>query len=389
MATLVGVAIEALVVRAAYRNEGRMAFVEHAWDGLQIERVVDALRSSIGKTRGIVLSVGLGFLEVAKPALPTMPDGDRRRVLLRDADRYFPMEGALAIGCTGSGGLAFATSSEQLQRWTRAFEEWAPVRAVVAGPDAIAAGITSSGSFVVDAGADEQGLLQLVNGEVREARRIPLHTASVVAAGATSLLTAGSESAPGKYSAALGALSFAHVPLEMMLLDAGLESSLRSARTRRRWMSYGVAALALLVVGAATSNRRDETLRATQHAVDSLQTVAVPGLASKARLNQLNEEATILSAHAAPANDPLHVLATISASLPRDAFVQRLEWDGREWRLDGSVNQAASVVPHLDSARLFSSVRVLGASTRFRDGPRMRESFSVAFQVKGDSIAQR
>ena len=382
-------ALEASVVRAAYREKGHLAFVEHAWDGLAIERVVDALRSMIGNTGGIVLSVGLGFLEVAKPELPKMADDDRRRVLLRDADRYFPIEGALAIGSAGSGGLAFATSSEQLQRWTRAFEEWAPVRAVVAGPDAVAAVILTSGSFVVDAGADEQGLLQLVQGEVHEARRVPLHTASVVGKSATSLLTADTESTPGKYSAAVGALSFANAPLDLMLLDAGLEGSLRSARTRRRWMSYVVAALALLAVGVATSNRRDATLRATQHAVDSLQTVAVPGLAAKARLNQLNEEVTILAAHTASANDPLHVLATISASLPRDAFVQRLEWDGREWRLDGSVNQAASVVPHLDSARLFSSVRVLGASTRFRDGARMRESFSVAFQVRGDSVAKR
>ena len=387
MATLVGVAIEVAVVRAVFRDAGQMAFVEHEWDGVNIEPFVDILRSTIGNAGGVVLAVGLGFLEIAKPELPAMADGDRRRVLLRDADRYFPLEGTLAIA--GSKSLAFATSSETLQRWTRAFEEWAPVRAVVAGPDAIAAVVATSGSFVVDAGAGEQGVLQLVSGQVRDARRVALPAASSVSKAAISLLVERTESAPGKYSAALGALALANAPLEVMLLDAPLEGSLRSARARRRWLSYAAAALALLAVGAAASNRREATLRATQHAVDSLQLLAAPGLASKARLSQLNEEAKILSARAVPANDPLRVLATISESLPRDAFVQRLEWDGREWRLDGSVNQAASVVPHLDSARMFSGVRVLGASTRFRDGARMRESFSVAFQVKAESVARR
>jgi len=389
MATVVGVALEATVVRAAFRDQGQMAFVEQTWDALALEPFVDLLRAALGSAGGIVLAVGLGFLEVTKPELPSMADGDRRRVLLRDADRYFPIEGALAIGSAGSGSLAFATSSEQLQRWIRAFEDWAPVVAVVAGPDAIASVVSASGTFLVDAGVDEQGLLQIEDGAVREARRVPRHASVAVGKGATSLLTDGTEAAPGKFSAALGALSFANAPLGVMLLDASLEGSLRSARTRRQWLSYGLAAFALLALGVAVNNRRDASLRATQHAVDSLQTLAAPGLASKARLGQLNEEASILSARTAPGTDPLHVLAAISEALPGDAFVQRLEWDGREWRLDGSVSQAASVVPHLDSARVFSSVRVLGASTRFRDGARMRESFSVAFQVKGDSIARR
>ena len=394
MPKVVGIALETAVVRAAYRDGPRTVFVEQGWDALAPERTVDALRAEIGNVGSIVLAIGLGFLEVARPELPAMPDAVRRRVLLRDADRYFPLEGALAIGTAASTGLAFATTSEQLQRWTRAFEEWAPVRAIVTGPDAIATTVSTAGSFLVDAGIDERGVLQISNNRVLEARRVPFYTTgdstpASAEKGTTSLLTDGTEAAPAKYSAAVGALSFANAPLRIMLLDAALETALRSRRARRQWISYAAAALALLALSWSVDNRRDATLHATQHAVDSLRALAAPGLASRVRLAQLEEERKVLSAQRASAGDPLHVLAGISEALPQDAFVQRLEWDGKEWRLDGSVNSAASVVPHLESARMFSSVRVLGASTRFRDGARMRESFSVAFQAKGDSVARR
>ena len=389
MATIVGVALEATVVRAVFQKNGRSAFVEQPWDSLSPERAVDLLRAEIQNAQAIVLSVGLGFLEIATPELPDMDGDTRRRVLMRDADRYFPIEGSLAIAGSQSGAPAYATHSEQLQRWVRAFEEWAPVRAVVAAPEAIASVITTSGLFIVDAGAGERGLLQLANGKVVDARRVPAHAASTVANADSSLLLTGTALAPGKYSAAVGALRFVEAPLEAMLLDTPLEETLRATRTRRRLISYAVAALALVAIGFSANSRRAATLRATQHAVDSLQVLAAPGLAAKTRLTQLNVEANILAARVHAANDPLHVLATLSESLPRDAFVQRLEWDGKEWRLDGSVNQAASLVPRLDSARIFTNVRVLGASTRFRDGARMRESFSVAFQVKGDAVAGR
>ena len=255
MAPIVGVALEVSVVRAAYRNGGRVVLVEHAWDSLAPERVVDALRAEIGTAQSIVLSVGLGFLEVAKPELPSMADGDRRRVLLRDADRYFPLDGALAIASAHSGGLAFATTSDQLQRWVRAFEEWAPVRGVISAPDAIAAVVSSSGTFVIDAGADEQGVLQLTSGEVREARRVPLHASAAATNGATSLLATGTDASPGKHSAALGALQFADAPLEAMLLDAPLENALRSSRVRRSWISYAVAAIAFVALAFAANSR--------------------------------------------------------------------------------------------------------------------------------------
>jgi len=149
-----------------------------------------------------------------------------------------------------------------------------------------------------------------------------------------------------------------------------------------------MAALAVIAMGFAIDARRENTLRKTQAAVDSLTALATPGRAAQQRLADLDREAQLLQ-RARQSSDPLGVLAGLSALLPPDAFVDRLSWDGNEWRIDGSTDRAAAIVPGLDSASVFLDVRVLAASTRFRDGSRMRESFSVAFKLKGANVASR
>jgi hypothetical protein len=44
--------------------------------------------------------------------------------------------------------------------------------------------------------------------------------------------------------------------------------------------------------------------------------------------------------------------------------------------------RAAALVPHLDRNGHFEDVRMLSASSRFRDGPRTRETFSIALRVR-------
>lgn len=437
----IGVALEGNVVRVAAATRGNLHQSEFAWDSNSPEHLVDQLRTTFGSVSGIALSVGLAFLEIAKPELPPMSPDNMHRVLRRDADRYFPIESAAAVGGPYEGGVAYATSSEWLHRVVRALETWGPVRAIVPAPNAIAlmagrkfvsggtvvgptgkpVGLPSSTtvvssttkenpqqlmrrSFVIDAASDEFGLLQLQNGVVTGARRIPKMVGLQSADGAFYLdqgsMSTGSTKvhgvhangkpiASGAFAAAIGALDLVNAPLSAMLLDASIEQSLGSRRVQRQWFSYAALAAAVLLLAASVNARRTNTLRATQHAVDSLAQLAIPGLASQKQLAQLNEELRVLTARDGASRDPLSVVATLSLALPADAFVERIAWDGSEWRIDGSANQAASVVPHLDSARTFTDVRVLSASTRFRDGARMRESFAVAFKVRGDSSGRR
>ena len=76
------------------------------------------------------------------------------------------------------------------------------------------------------------------------------------------------------------------------------------------------------------------------------------------------------------------VLARLGGVLPRDAFVQRLDWDGTVWRIDGSATNAPAIVPMLDGDSMFADVRIVAATTRFMDMGKQRESFSISFQTR-------
>ncbi|MGV3711300.1 MAG: PilN domain-containing protein [Gemmatimonas sp.] len=385
----VGVALEYGLARVCYLEGGREVTSEHAWDGREPARLVDALSADIGRVSGIALSIGLGFLEIARPELPSMAADDRRRVLTRDADRYFPLQGAVAVAAATAGGFAYAMPAVELHRIVHAFEEWAPVRAVVAAPDAVGKVTANSITIAVDAGEGERGFISIVNGNVTEVRR------TFASAPGHSSPTSPTEQARAsdRYLTARGALGFVDGPLSTMLLDSTIEQELQSMRTRRSWWSVALAAAACIALVLSLDARRDATLRSTVRAADSVSALAAPALAVRARLDQLDRERALLGKKQPIASDPLAVLAALSKALPSDAFVQRIEWDGTEWKLEGSANQAADIVPSLDGVGAFTAVRVLSASTRFRDGDRMRESFSVAFRasdaVRGDSSGRR
>lgn len=416
MAEIIGLAIENDVVRTVTRRRDRFACAEFAWNGQQPELTVAALREEYGGVGGVCIAIGLGALEIARPDLPPMSQQAARRVLLRDADRYFPTDEPLAV--SHAGALAFATPANALQRWVRAFEQWAPVRAVVAAPDAIAAAIganavaeraVSERALTIEAARDERGVLRVRDGVPIEVRRVRNTSAEAAATGTAvdsvrrkavpsrsgnddatdTAALAGTLGVPFAYSAALGALQLVHAAVDAMLLDANLERMIREQRNRRAWRSYATVGIAAALLLAAVNTSRNRTLHTLESAADSLARASAPGVAAREALARTGAEARALAALHDPAHDPLAVLATVSRALPRDAFVDRIEWDGREWRIEGSANAAATIVPSLDAESGLTGVRVLSASTRFRDGARMRESFAVAFRVSAARTSAR
>ena len=142
----IGIALEHDVLRVVHRERGKIVATEISWDAANPELAIETLNSQLGKPRTIALSIGLGFLEVARPELPTLTAADRLRVLRRDADRYFPIEGAAAVSGANAGGVAFALPGNQLQFWISAFGSWAPVRSVVAAPNSIANALSARGT---------------------------------------------------------------------------------------------------------------------------------------------------------------------------------------------------------------------------------------------------
>jgi hypothetical protein len=178
---------------------------------------------------------------------------------------------------------------------------------------------------------------------------------------------------------ARGAQTLVDAPLDAMLLDSHLYRRFAGER-RQRWLS-SVAALLLATAAMtwAADHRRERQLEATNARISALTAAAEPALDAAGRLQRARAESEELSS---PEVDPAVVLAQLGALLPKDAFIQRLEWDGSVWRIDGSALDAPRIVPLLDASPAFDDVRIVAASTRFLDAGKQRESFSISFRAR-------
>lgn len=339
-------------------------------------QVVDDLRSAFGAPSALVVIVGLAFLEIAEPQLPPVPNDVRVRMLQRDSDRYFALREPAAVATDGA--VAFAMPSALLASWLEALALWSPVRAVVTVAQAAAlSGL--DGRWTVDAGADSTGQLTIREGRVQEARR-----ARGNREGAERMLTI-ADVAGGAWRASAGAL-------DLQLLDATMRERVRVQRARRWWQSAAFAAAALVLLAWSADRWRERQLLALrQEALTLEQSTAGARAAQERLLRAQGEQATIAAAdrRAVLADAPPAVLARLGALLPSDAFIQRLEWNGTEWRIDGSANDAAALVPLLDADAQFVGVRAAAPSMRYLENGRSRSSFSIVFQTAATPAATR
>ncbi len=370
MSAPIAVLLDSTRVRAFVRDaNGPM--LEIPWDPALPEAVISTLRDTFGTPSSSVLVLGLGFLEIARPELPPLAFEARREVLMRDADRYFPIDGEIAVAWTN--GVAFAMAAATLDALVRAFDMLAPVRAVttIAHASLMA---RCDGIFNVDAGRYEHGQLTIAGDLLREARRVPgsVQTTQVARAIDTPTIVRAS-------------LALIHAPGDQLLLNVQLSDRF-ATRRRTRWLRSSAVFLAALVMFAwSADNWRERELATLQGRIATLRASAAPALIAQQRLLRAATERAMLAAADSVTRvgaGPATVLAQLSAVLPTDAFIQRLEWDGSVWRIDGSANDAARIVPLLDADLHFQDVRFVAASTRFVDGSRQRESFSIAFRTR-------
>ncbi len=359
----------------AFVRDANGPTVELPWDPASPDDVLARLRDSFGAPSASVLVLGLGFLEIARPELPPLTANARRDVLLWDSDRYFPLDGDIAVAW--SNGTAFAMPSFTLDALVRAFDTLAPVRAVTTIAHAcLLAGL--DGTMRVDAGRDEYGQLLMAGGVLREARRV--RNAVPPNTSARTVETR---------EIARASLSLLNTPGDHLLLNAQLAERFAGVR-RKRWLSSGAVLLASLVLLAWSADaRRGRELTTLRQRTGELRTAAAPAMIAQQRLVRATTERAMLTAADSMARvgaGPTTVLAHLATILPSDAFVQRLEWDGIVWRIDGSATDAARIVPLLDADAHFQDVRFVAASTRFVDGSRQRESFSIAFRTRTTNV---
>ncbi|MCO4101534.1 MAG: PilN domain-containing protein [Gemmatimonas sp.] len=347
---------------------------ELPWHSEAASTVINALAALPSQPSRVVLIVGLAWLEAAPLTLPPVAVSLQRRMVQLDADRWFPIvseqpSGAHTVAVAIAARIALATSSARLAVWVRDFGAIAPVDGVVTLPQASAmAGLT--GTFATTADDGETGVVELGTDGVRSVRRMRATPAGQL----TPLNVA---------ACAHAVLRGDTVPLDVQLLDTTLERQFRNRRRVVWWRAGAVCAAALGFCLWGVDQWRERTLVRAQQERSARETSARPALDAEARRQQALAERQLVSADTGVRTSD--VLAALGDRLPADVFVQRAEWDGTEWRIDGSARNAATLVPLLSSIAGISNVRALAPSTRFLDGGQQRSSFSIGFRLASSS----
>ena len=375
MSKPIGIMLDPDAVRLLVRQGDGDVLREVLWSPDAPEAMVDALRAHVVSPSAIVVIVGLGFLEVAAPDLPPLEASAKQAMLWRDADRYFPIAEPAAVVCTN--GIALAIPASRLEGWIRALRALAPVRAVISSPQAYAR-VLGSGAAQLAAGLGEAGVVRAEGGAVRSVRRTPAPRDG--------------DSSPAEHTTTVGAkdvlinaTSWLDAPPSDQVLNFALALTIRRD-AQRRWATSAVwafGAVALLLFAA--DRARSSQLTALQQRVEQLSERSKPAVRAETRRSRAQAELAMLAqanARQSAADSPLAVLAQLTRILPRDAFVQRLEFDGQQWRVDGTADNAPRLVPLLDGNARFRDVRIAAPSQRFLDVGRQRESFAISFRMR-------
>ena len=380
MSTTLGVELSLETVRAVARDGWRAAVrtVECSWDPKQPDATVTHLRAHFGNVQRIALSVGLAFLHVKQVRLPPTAPRERKRMLALEPDRFFPLqEQSVVVGLSSAQNIAFALDAALLDSWVAAFSCWAPVELVEPVPCSLARalGSANSGTFAIDAGSGEYGAVELQEGQLRAVRRVPDAAEPVAAAPVPN-----TAAVAGEFVIPLGAARGFDAALDDMLLPAPLETHIRQTRVRRVVLATLVCSIALAAAFWSVDGARERKLAAIRAELAVLQPRARTAMQLQEQLGALSREAAALVTTGQQI-DPLEVLSSLSKQLPKGATVLNLKVNGAEWQIDGTANDAAALVPLLDRDDRLENVRFLNASTRFRDGNRTVETFSIAFRV--------
>ncbi len=357
-----------------------IGMAEVPFDPARPADAVTALRAQLGEVSSISLAVGYAHLHVKAVRLPPVSQAQAVAILALEPDRFFPVSAATAIALAAPE-LACAADAASLERWVAAFDTWARVAAVHAAPAAaaraLADGATEHAAIEIPGELEEgeTALVEMDRGRLAGARRVP---AGVIVATAPMPVLLG---VPPRFAVAAGAALGAAAPLHDQLLSPPLRMAFGRDRARRTARATAALAMAMIFAVWALDHARARTLERTVLTIAQLADSAAPALALAGRLSALAREAQTSRASLAGPPDPLQVLAALSERLPREATVLALAADGDLWHLDGRTSNAAAIVPALDADPRLADVQLAGPTTRFTEGSRAYESFSVSFRA--------
>lgn len=382
MSGRVGLEVAARVIRGVVMSRWRQAptrTFEVAWDPAQPASALAALRAHVEAPDAVCVAIGLAFLHVARVQLPPSEPAAREAMVQVEPQRFFAVGDTVRAALGADGDVAFAADASWLAGLEAALNTWGPIARVEPTPLAVlAAWRGSNGTYTLDTGDGEWGALEVRDGALVTVRRGPSATAI-----GTRPLPDGA--VPGTHLAALGALLRDDAPLVGSLLTPAQ----RTAARRRVGQGIATAVLAaaagIAFLFVAADRSRERTLAALETTAARLTSEARPALEARARLASRQREVRDVRIAQGERADPAAALAAIGTVLPRDVILLSVRAKGHDWQIDGTARNAAALVPLLDADPRFDSVRSLSASSRFRDGSALRESFSIAVHVRPTS----
>jgi len=365
---------------AAWGDRPR-ACVESEWDAEHPAASVAMLAGRLGGVGRVALAIGFDSLHVKHVDLPAAPPAVRRQMVAVEPDRFFPVQDErVVVGIAGD--VAFAMAQATLDRWLEAFESWAPVESVEAAPVALARALGSGGdaTYAFPLGSDEAGVVELRGGVLAVARHVSGASAAEARAQSRPLPAVGGVAADSL--AAWGAALGLDGDLGPMMITDAQRQTIRRRRSRRVVSAVAACALALGFALWALDRSRDDVLARLAAEQAALESRAAPAAALQAQIAGLQQEDAVSRSVTAARTDPLRIIAALGERLPRDVTVLNARAIGDEWRVDGTSANAAAILPALDGDPRFSDAHFLAATSRFREGGKTYESFSLAFRAK-------
>ncbi|HUQ83229.1 MAG TPA: hypothetical protein VM076_18900 [Gemmatimonadaceae bacterium] len=372
------------VTLAAWGDRPR-AVAEVDWDGEHPAAAVAALSARLGRVGRIGLALGLEHLHVKHVELPPAPPAVQRQMIAVEPDRFFPVQDArVVVGLVGD--VAFAADPALLDRWIAAFEGWAPVESVEPSPAALARALAPAGdaTYSFPLGDDSAAIVSVRSGALASARHVAGSTRD--ATGSVDRALPRIRDVAPESLAAWGAALGLDGSLDAMMLGDMQHEVVTRRRRRRVGGAIAACTIALGFAVWALDRSRDDVLARLVAEQDALESRAAPAAAVQAQLAALAQEDAVTRTVGASRMDPLLVVAALGERLPRDVTVLNARAMGDEWRIDGTATNAAAILPALDGDARFSDARFLSATSRYREGGKTYESFSLAFKAKpGDA----
>lgn len=162
-------------------------------------------------------------------------------------------------------------------------------------------------------------------------------------------------------------------------------------RGARRWVVIGLAALALLAVGAAFAGldawQVRGQLQARERYADGLDRRLADLPQLRAAIDALKKDAGFIPAQQRRTPSPTVVLEVISRLLPDSVWLDAVSLEGDEVNLSGYAEDAAQVLPIIESSPHFREAQFRAPSTRVSvpgpgGGTRDVERFSLSARVE-------